>query len=297
VSTVESYILYEVRADNIALITLNRPATANAQDTKFLYELNDAFDRAAHDDAIKVIVLASNGKNFSSGHDLRENEYRENVLRYRTVAPLCGFASAGAEGLMAREEEIYLGFCERWRNIPKPTIVAVQGKCIGGGLMLVWPCDIIIAGEDASFADPTLSFGVPGHEFFMHVWELGARKAKEFLFTSGSLTASEAYSLGMVNKVVPPALLLEESLAMAGRIAAKPAFALKLAKKAVNACVDAQGRETAMQNAFHLHQLSHAHNLERFGVPLDPTGLPESTRKAMGVGGDAKETGQREFKR
>lgn len=57
---------------------------------------------------------------------------------------------------MSREEEIYVGFSERWRNIPKPTIVAVQGKCIAGGLMLAWPCDLIIASDDASSADPTV---------------------------------------------------------------------------------------------------------------------------------------------
>lgn len=278
-----SYILYEIRDQNIALVTLDRPGAANAQDTQFLYELNEAFDRGAHDDAVKVIVLAANGRHFSSGHDLQEKDYQENLKRHRTVGPFCGFTCAGVEGLMSREEEIYRGFSERWRNIPKPTIAAVQGKCIAAGLMLAWPCDIIVAADDASFSDPTVSFGIPGHEFFMHVWELGARKAKELLFTSDPLTAAEALQIGMVNRVVPRQALLEETLALAGRIAAKPMFGLKLAKKAVNGCLDAQGRDAAAQNAFHLHQLSHARNLERYGVPLDPTALPEATRKAMGL--------------
>jgi enoyl-CoA hydratase len=280
-TTDSDVILYETPAPKIARIILNRPKSANAQNTEVLYALNDAFDRAAHDDEISVIILAANGKHFSAGHDLAEPDYKSNIRKYRTVAPICGFGCAGAEGQMAREEEIFLGFSERWRNIPKPTIAAVQGKCIGGGLMLAWPCDIIIASDDATFADPTVSFGVAGHEYFSHVWEVGARKAKEMLFTSDQFTAEEALRLGMVNRVVPRAELDEATLTLARKIAEKPFFALKLAKKAVNASVDAQGRAVAMQNAFHLHQLSHAHNLKQFDMLFDPSALPEATRKAM----------------
>jgi enoyl-CoA hydratase len=182
---------------------------------------------------------------------------------------------------MSREEEIYIGFSERWRNIPKPTIAAVQGKCIAGGLMLAWPCDIIIASEDACFSDPVVSFGIPGHEFFSHVWEMGIRKAKEMLYTADEITASEALQLGMVNHVVPREELSEFTLNMARRIAQKSRFALKLTKKACNASQDAQGRSVAMQNAFHLHQLAHTHNLKLFDLILDPTALPEATRKAF----------------
>ena len=191
----DDYILYEVPEEGVARIVLNRPATANAQDTRFLYQLNDAFDRAAHDDYIRVIVLAANGKHFSSGHDLAEENSYENMAEFRTVGTVCGFTCAGAERQMSREEEIYIGFSERWRNIQKPTIAAVQGKCIAGGLMLVCPCDHIVASEDAIFSDPTVSFGVGGVEYFHHFWEVGARKAKEMLFTSDGLSAQDAYRL------------------------------------------------------------------------------------------------------
>ena len=196
-----THILYETPEDGIARIVLNRPTTANAQDTQFLYELNTAFDRAAHDDDIRVIILAANGKHFSSGHDLGEQNWHAKMHDHETVGTMCGFTCAGAEAQMSREEEIYVGFSERWRNIPKPTIAAVQGKCIAGGLMLAWPCDLIIATEDASFSDPTVSFGVGGVEYFTHLWEVGARKAKEMLFTSDALSAADALRLGMVNKV------------------------------------------------------------------------------------------------
>jgi len=278
-----THILYQTPEDGIARIVLNRPQTANAQDTQFLYELNSAFDRAAHDDDIRVIILAANGKHFSSGHDLSEQNWHANMHDHETIGTMCGFTCAGAEAQMSREEEIYIGFSERWRNIPKPTIAAVQGKCIAGGLMLVWPCDLIIATEDASFSDPTVSFGIGGVEYFAHLWEVGARKAKEMLFTSDALSAADALRLGMVNQVVPRDQLESAALEMARKIAAKSRFALKLAKKAINGAQDAQGRNVAMQNAFHLHQLAHAHWLKLYDVLLDPTGLPENTRKALGL--------------
>ena len=286
----DSHILYEIPEEGVAKITLNRPDTANAQDTRFLYQLNEAFDRAAHDEEIRVIVLAANGKHFSSGHDLAEQNSYENMAEFRTVGTICGFTCAGAERQMSREEEIYIGFSERWRNIPKPTIAAVQGKCIAGGLMLVWPCDLIIASEDAIFSDPTVSFGVGGVEYFHHFWEVGARKAKEMLFTSEGLSAQDAYGLGMVNQVVKRECLEASTLEMARKIKSKSRFALKLTKKAINAAQDAQGREVAMQNAFHLHQIAHTHWLKLHDLLIDPTGLPEATRKALGFSSDSAGT-------
>jgi enoyl-CoA hydratase len=274
-------ILYETPDAHIARIILNRPETRNSQDTKMLYELNDAFDIAAQDDSIKVIILAANGPHFSSGHDLREQESYQRMAEFRTVGTWCGFTCAGAEAQMAREKEIYLGFCERWRNIPKPTIAAVQGKVVAGGLMLIWPCDIIIASDDAQFRDPVVSFGIGGVEFFAHPWELGARKAKELLFTSDWLSAADARQLGMVNQIVPRDKLQEAALEMAHKITPKSLFALKLTKEAVNVAEDAQGRVQAMQTSFALHQLAHTHWLKLYGTLLDPTGLSPEIRKIV----------------
>ena len=285
-------LLYDMPEPGIARIRLNRPDRANAQDTALLYELNEAFDRAAHDDEVRVIILAAEGKHFSAGHDLAENDSAGAMRRYRTVGTMCGFGCAGAEAQMAREEEIYTGFCERWRNIPKPTIAAVQGKCIAGGLMLAWPCDLIVASDDASFADPVVSFGVGGVEWFHHVEELGARKAKELLFTGDAIGAADALKLGMVNQVVPREQLHEATMALARKIASKSRFALKMAKLAINGVADASGRDIAMKNAFHLHQLAHTHNLKVFGMLIDPTGLPEATRKAMAARLAAREQAQ-----
>jgi enoyl-CoA hydratase len=266
-------LIYETPAPHVARIVLNRPDTRNAQDTHLLYELNDAFDKAAQDNTIKVIILAANGPHFSSGHDLRESNPKEAMAQHRTVGTWCGFECAGAEAQMAREKEIYIGFSERWRNIPKPTIAQVHGKCIAGGLMLAWPCDLIVASDDAMFLDNTVAMGVGGVEYFAHPWEVGIRKAKEMLFAGDWLSAEEALRLGMLNHVVPAATLGDFTLELAKKIAQKPLFALKLAKESVNAAQDAQGRVNAMQTSFAYHQLAHSHNMQVHGMMVDPTGL------------------------
>ncbi len=264
-------IRYDVPRPRVGRVTLARPQARNAQDTRLLYELNEAFDRAAQDDAISVIVLAADGPHFSAGHDLRESPEDSAMGQYPTVGTWCGFGCEGAERQMAREKEIYLGFSERWRNIPKPTIAQVQGKAISGGLMLAWPCDLIVASDDAEFIDNTVLMGVPGAEFFQHAYEVGVRKAKEMLFTAQAVTAAEALTLGMVNQVVAVDQLETTVLDLAENIARKPLFGLKLAKEAVNAAQDAQGRAGAMSTAFAMHQLAHTHNLLVHGSLIDPS--------------------------
>jgi enoyl-CoA hydratase/carnithine racemase len=280
-------IAYEVPAPHVARLTLDRAQTRNAQDTKFLYALNDAFDRAAHDPDIKVIILAANGPHFSAGHDVFEADndigrLNRALKEHPTVTTAGGFERPGAEGYIAREEEIYLGFCDRWRSIPKPVIAQVHGKCIAGGLMLVWPCDLVIASDDAVFIDNTVDMGVGGVELFQHAWELGVRKAKEFLFTAEGITAAEAHRLGMVNHVVPRAELAARTLELAQKIARKPSFALKLAKQALNAAQDAQGRPEAIQIAFGLHHLAHWHNHALHGSLMDPTFYRDTMKKRPG---------------
>lgn len=269
----------------VARITLNRPEVRNAQNTRLLYELNAAFDRAAQDNSIHVIILAANGPHFSSGHDLAEigsGMAHENIRKEQTVGTWCGFGCAGAEAQMAYEREAYFGLSERWRNIPKPTIAQVHGKVITGGLMLVWPCDLIIAATDATFQDTAVDLGVCGVEFFNHPYELGVRKAKEFLFRSNVLTAEAALAAGMVNHVVEHSELEAFTLDIAVEIARKPLFALKLAKEAVNAAQDAAGRGTVMQSAFGHHQLTHAHNMLVHGLLMDPTNLNGGHKQGKG---------------
>jgi enoyl-CoA hydratase len=268
--TVLTSIRYEEPQAGVARIVLARPEARNAQDRRLLYELNEAFDRAAADDSVRVVILAADGPHFSSGHDLRDTAP---MSEFTPVSCWGGFDLPGAEGWMATEEEIYLGLCWRWRNFPKPTIAAVQGKAIAGGLMLAWVCDLIVCAEDAEFSDPVTAFGVNGVEFFVHPWEVGARRAKEMLFTGDAISATEAKALGMVNHVVPRPDLDDFAQGLAQKIAARPTMGLKLAKQSVNQALDAQGQWTAVKAAFGLHQLAHSHNQQLHGLPFDPAGL------------------------
>jgi enoyl-CoA hydratase len=251
----------------IAVVTLDRPESRNAQNKRMTYEINAAFDDASRRSDVKVIVLQADGPHFCSGHDMRD---RESHRQFDLVSTHGGYAREGQEGHMAWEEEVYFQMCWRWRNLPKPLLAAAQGKTIAGGLMLLWVADVIIASDDALFSDPVVGMGVNGVEYFAHPWEWGARKAKELLFTGDWVTAEQARELGMVNHVVPATELRSFTLSMAGRIAARPSFALKLAKESVNQTLEAQGQWTALRSAFSLQHLAHAHNRVRFGVPVDP---------------------------
>jgi enoyl-CoA hydratase len=263
-------IQFDRPAEGIARITLDRPEVRNAQNVDLLYALNDAFTASAHDAAVKVIILAANGPHFSAGHDLKEIDKAQALARHSPQGTWGDFGAPGQEGIMGSEREVYTDFCERWRNLPKPTIAQVHGKCISGGLMLAWPCDLIIASDDAQFQDNTLTMGLPCAEWFHHPYELGIRKAKEYLFTADWISAQEAWRLGMVNHVVPRTELETFTLALADRICRQSAFSLKLAKEAVNTAQDAQGRKAAMTAAFVMHQLGHSHASQIFNQPIDP---------------------------
>lgn len=264
-------VLYEKSGERIARVTLNRPDRANAQNYQMLYELNDAFDRAVADDDVRVIVLAAAGKHFSSGHDLSGGS--DYALTDHAISQWGGFSAPGMEGHWAREEEVYFGLCWRWRNIPKVIIAEVQGKVIAGGLMLVWPCDLVVAAQDATFADPVVAFGANGVEYFGHPWELGVRKAKEMLFTGRAITAKVAKEMGMVNRIVPAEKLTEETMALAGEIAMQPMMGLKTAKESVNQMQDEQGFYNALRSAMSLQQLAHAQNYVLHKMAVDPEGL------------------------
>jgi enoyl-CoA hydratase len=188
-----------------------------------------------------------------------------------------GLGLGGVEGDMAWENEVFLQLHWRWRNFPKPSIAAVQGRVFAGGLMLMWPADLVVASADTRFADPVTAFGIGAVELFMHPWEFGPRRAKELLFTGDVLTASEAKELGMVSQVVPRADLGSATLALAERIAARPTAGLKMAKKAVNQTLEIQGQWNALQAAFSLHTLGHANSRIVHNAYIDPAGF-ELTR-------------------
>jgi enoyl-CoA hydratase len=255
-------VTYE-RRGRVAIVTLNRPDYRNAQNSVMTYALDAAFERAVEDDEVGVIVLAGNGKHFSAGHDIG-TPGRDHHVHYPNKAALWWdhVDKVGGDQRFARELEVYLGMCRRWREIPKPTIAMVQGACIAGGLMLAWVCDLIVASDDAFFSDPVVRMGIPGVEYFAHPWVMGPRAAKEFLFTGDRFGAAQAKEWGMVNRVVPRAELEAETLALAEKIATMPRFGLALTKKAVNQAEDLMGMRSGMDSVFGLHHFAHAHNAE-----------------------------------
>ena len=255
-------VSYE-RRDGVAVVTMNRPEYRNAQNSAMTYALDEAFTRAVDDDEVKVIVLAGAGDHFSAGHDIGSPGRDVDVSFDRKA--VMWWDHVGREGgdlRFAREMEVYLGMCRRWREIPKPTIAMVQGACVAGGLMLAWVCDLIVAAEDAFFADPVVRMGIPGVEYFAHPWVLGPRAAKEVLFTGDRFSAQRAYEWGMVSRVVPRAELEASTFQLASRISAMPRFGLALAKKAVNQSEDLMGLRAGMDSVFGLHHFAHAHNAE-----------------------------------
>lgn len=258
--TKENVVLYDAR-DSIAIVTMNRPRYRNAQNARMTFALDAAFCRAVSDDAVKVIVLVGAGDHFSAGHDIG-SPGRDIHRAFPRVATTWWAHEhrSGAEKYLVREEELYLGMCRRWRELPKPTIAMVQGGCVAGGLALAWVCDLIVAAEDAFFADPVLKMGVPGIEYFAHAHALSPRLAKEFLFLGEKMSAKRAHEIGMINRVVPRADLEAETMGIAGRVASMPAFGLALAKKAINLAEDRMGLREAMDATYGLHQVAHAHN-------------------------------------
>ena len=253
-------VLYEARGP-IALVTMNRARYRNAQNARMTHALDAAFSRAMTEDAIKVVVLGGAGDHFSAGHDIGTPE-RDIHKSFPRVATQWWEHEdkEGAEAMFVRESELYLGMCRRWRDLPKPVIAMVQGACVAGGLMLAWVCDLIVAADDAFFADPVVKMGIPGVEYFAHPFVMSPRQAKEFLFLGEKLPAADALRIGMINRVVPRAKLEEETMALATRIAAMPRFALALTKKAINQAEDRMGLRDTMDATFALHHLAHAHN-------------------------------------
>jgi enoyl-CoA hydratase len=225
-------VLYAAEA-GVGVITLNRPAFRNAQSYRMLDEIDAAFDLARADEAVRVVLMRGAGGVFSTGHDLgtpEGNEYR---------------AALGAKpGVQTYDQfkKYNLDLLLKWRNFPKPTIAMVEGYCIYAGWMLAAAMDVVFAAEDAEF--------LPGFVEYMSIpWDIGVRRAKEVVFESRFLSAGEAASYGLVNRVLPPAELERETFAYARRVAENSPELLRLAKIQMNKAQDAQGFSQAVEDS------------------------------------------------
>jgi len=229
----------------VATITLARPEAANAQSSQMIEELDAAFDAADADDAVRVVVLAADGKHFSAGHDLKEILAGTEEWAAMRSTP---------EGKLRHEQVMYWDKLVKIRDFRKPTIAAVQGTCAAAGLMLACMCDLIVAADDARFSNPVARMSGVGVELLVEPWELGARKAKEFMLCATTLSAAEAERYGLVNRVVPRDALAAEARALADQVALVPPVTAEAIKASVNHMLDSAGQRESWRFHFVIHQ-------------------------------------------
>lgn len=225
-------VIYAADA-GVAVITLNRPAYRNAQSYRMLDEIDQAFDLARADEAVKVVVVRGSGGVFSTGHDLGTEE----GMAYR--------AALGAKpGIQTYDQfkKYNLDLLLKWRNFPKPTAAMVEGYCIYAGWMLAAAMDVVFAAEDAEFLAGMV-------EYMSIPWDIGIRRAKELVFESRFISAGEAARYGLVNRVLPKADLERETLAWAARVAQNSPEVLRFAKLQMNKAQDAQGFSQAVEDS------------------------------------------------
>lgn len=264
--------------DRIRRITMNRPEKLNAQNPTLINDMDAAFSHAAAAPGVHVIILAGEGSAFSAGHDLQYPGYDRRLYTL--------------ESRLEMERHLFVEKMLRIRNFPKPTIAQVHGHCVAAGLMLACMCDLIICDESATFSNPVLLMALAGVQLLVEPWELGARKAKELLFTGDTLPAEEAYRLGLVNRVVPVGRLGENVLALARKIAQLPSFAVQTVKKCINDTLDFMGQTRSWEHHFLLHIMAKRTeefdkwwtDVDRQGGGFKEGGLSQTLRKRGAAG-------------
>jgi enoyl-CoA hydratase len=221
-------------------VVLNRPEKRNALTRDMMLALQAAFRDAERDPDVRVVVLRAAGPDFCAGFDLSRLSADE----------------LPEERFVREEEELYAKALEI-RHCPTPTIAAVQGGCIAGGLLLSQMCDLIIASDDAYFYNPLVRMGGVGLEVLMEPWDLGIRRAKRYLFTGERIPADVALRLGMITDVASREALPAETVELAKKVAAMPPMTLRLLKKSLNHTQDLMGMRAALDYHYALHEFGH----------------------------------------
>ena len=216
------YILVDPQArQHVALIRLNRPKELNALNLQLMGELRDALRQLDEDEQVRAVVLTGNERAFAAGADIKQ-------MAGKTAIDM----------LLADQFATW----DQIRKTKKPIIAAVSGFALGGGCELAMTCDMIIASETALFGQPEIKIGVmPGAGGTQRLTRaIGKAKAMEMVLTGRFMTAAEAEKRGLINRVVPVELCLEEALNLAEAVAQMSPVAARLAKEAVNRAFETQ---------------------------------------------------------
>ena len=208
------------RRGEVCLLTLRRPDKLNALSTALEQALADGLDSAELRTS-RAVVIAGEGRGFSGGADM--NELRD----------------ASAQSILAYYRDTG-GVYERFAALPQPTVAAIHGWCVGGGLELALAADFRVADESALFKLPEVAIGIIPSSGGTHrlVRLLGVARAKELVLLRERVDAAEAFRLGLVTETVPAGAALERALELAAGLAELPALALSLAKQAVDAMAE-----------------------------------------------------------
>jgi enoyl-CoA hydratase len=210
-------IVYE-KSEGIGTITLNRPKSMNALSTEVFREIANVLTLISTDADVRVVIVTGSEKFFAAGADITEVRNISNAAEAHAFLKEAHAAFNGLE------------------DLEKPVIAAISGLALGGGCELLLSCDIRICAENAVFGQPEIKIGViPGAGGTQRLPRtIGVTKAKELLYTGGTMDAGEALRVGLVSKVVPVGKVLEEARAVAKTIARQPGLALRVTKDVVN---------------------------------------------------------------
>ena len=235
--------------DGVAELRLNRPEKLNAINAPMLEELATALTTAETDDAVRVIVIAGNGRAFSAGFDLDLGAAPKGLSKEQFLR---------AE--LRKDYDLIMRF---W-DCPKPTIASVHGYCLGSSMEIAAVCDVTVAADDCRFGAPEVCYG-SGIVCLILPWIVGIKHAKEMLLTGGNdFTADYALRCGLINRVVRAGDLQNETARLARQIAVNDQLAVQLTKRAINASWEMAGLREALEAALEVD------------IQIESTETPES---------------------
>lgn len=235
-------LIYDKPEAGIGRVTFNRPTRANAMNQHMLRELEEVCAEISADDAVRCVVVTGAGAAFSAGFDLKDQA----EAQPSGVAEWTPLLEADFKGIMS------------FWNLAKPSVAAVNGPALAGGFELMMACDLAIAVEGATFGEPELKFGA-GIVAMILPWYVTPKVARGVIYTGeDAIPARQALEWGLINQVVAPDRLMDEALALAGKLARMDPMVMKRTKMAINRTYELMGMQAALRQALEIDLLIEA---------------------------------------